>query len=96
MLIGDGGAVLLNGLTLGSIRAWEMRPGGDGVSLTITPALAPYWSKALAEVPLDALATLRVRLKRSANPDYDLTFTGDVAECISTRIVLHHAKECST
>lgn len=97
MLTGDGGTLTITGVPIGAVAAWEMRGGGDGVSLAITPRLAPYWARQLPGLPVaDVQAALRVRLRRSANPDYDLMFSGDVAELSATRIVLHRAKECST
>ena len=88
-----GGEVRLGAVVAGRITAWEMK-AGSGVTIEADAALHPYWKRTLVETELPR-GLLRVRLRRSANPAYDLTFDGDVAQ-IQPRLVLHRCKECSS
>lgn len=90
MLTGDGGALTLYGVPAGRITEWTMAPAG-GVRLEVTGQFAAYWVR----LGIPERNEIRVRLQRTQNPDYDLTFCGDVAELTTARLVLHRCTECS-
>lgn len=94
MLTGDGGTVRLFGAQAGQVTAWTLRPGAGGVSLELTVRLTPYWLRAAQATP-PTRDDVRVALTRTANPDYRVTFAGDVAALEPGRLVLHRCKECS-
>lgn len=86
MLTGDGGTILILGATAGRITSWEMRPGPGGVTVAVTGAISPLFAGAGA-------TEATVRLRRSANPAYDVTLTGAVGEISPTRLVVHRCEE---